>query len=144
MNKEETITCSHEHHHEYNSGHNHECHDTHDHLHNHSGNLSDLMASIPTEQQFFMAADVFSMLCDSTRLRILWLLCHTEECVSDIAAAVDMSSPAVSHHLRNLKQSGLIVSRREGKEVLYTLAKTKEATLVHNMIDDIFEINCPR
>ena len=67
-----------------------------------------------------------------------------EECVSDIAAAVNMSSPAVSHHLRNLKQSGLIISRREGKEVLYTLAKTKEAILVHQMIDDIFEINCPR
>ena len=125
-----------------NKEHNH----THDqeHLHNHAGNLGELMASIPSEQQFFMAADIFSMLCDSTRLRILWLLCHTEECVSDIAAAVDMSSPAVSHHLRNLKQSGLIVSRREGKEVLYTLASTKEATLVHNMIDDIFEINCPR
>ncbi len=127
--------CSHEHH-----EHNGAC----DHLHNHGGNLKDLMASIPTEQQFFMAADIFSMLCDSTRLRILWLLCHTEECVSDIAAAVGMSSPAVSHHLRNLKQSGLITSRREGKEVLYTLAKTKEASLVHNMIDDIFEINCPR
>ena len=125
-----------EHHHEHNAS----C----DHLHNHGGNLNDLMASIPTEQQFFMAADVFSMLCDSTRLRILWLLCHTEECVSDIAAAVNMSSPAVSHHLRNLKQSGLITSRREGKEVLYTLAKTKDATLVHHMIDDIFEINCPR
>ena len=127
--------CSHEHH-EYSEACNH--------LHNHGGNLKDLMASIPTEQQFFMAADIFSMLCDSTRLRILWLLCHTEECVSDIAAAVNMSSPAVSHHLRNLKQSGLITSRREGKEVLYTLAKTKEASLVHNMIDDIFEINCPR
>jgi len=128
-------TCSHEHH-----KHNESC----EPLHNHGGNLADLMASIPTEQQFFMAADVFSMLCDSTRLRILWLLCHTEECVSDIAAAVGMSSPAVSHHLRNLKQCGLITSRREGKEVLYTLAETKEASLVHNMIDDIFEINCRR
>lgn len=126
------------------SDHHHDHADSCDHLHNHGGNLNDLMASIPTEQQFFMAADVFSMLCDSTRLRILWLLCHTEECVSDIAAAVNMSSPAVSHHLRNLKQSELITSRREGKEVLYSLAKTKEATLVHHMIDDIFEINCPR
>ena len=113
-------------------------------LHNHSGNLTKLMESIPSEQQFFMAADIFSMLCDSTRLRILWLLCHTEECVSDIATAVCMSSPAVSHHLKTLKQSGLITSRREGKEVLYKLAPTKEATLVHRMIDDIFEINCPR
>lgn len=123
---------------------NHTSKHTQEHLHDHHGNLHELMASIPTEQQFFMAADVFSMLCDSTRLRILWLLCHTEECVSDIAAAVGMSSPAVSHHLRTLKQSGLIVARREGKEVLYTLASTKEAGLVHNMIDDIFEINCPR
>lgn len=136
-------TCSHEHHEHSKIG-DHQHPHTQEHLHNHGGNLSDLMAAIPTEQQFFMAADVFSMLCDSTRLRILWLLCHTEECVSDIAAAVNMSSPAVSHHLRNLKQSGLITSRREGKEVLYTLAKTKEASLVHNMIDDIFEINCPR
>lgn len=126
------------------SEHNHEHNEICEHLHNHAGNLTDLMAAIPSEQQFFMAADVFSMLCDSTRLRILWLLCHTEECVSDIAAAVNMSSPAVSHHLRNLKQSGLITSKREGKEVLYKLAKTKEATLVHHMIDDIFEINCPR
>ena len=114
------------------------------HLHNHHGNLHELLEHIPTDEQFFLAADVFSMLCDSTRLRILWLLCHTEECVSDIAAAVSMSSPAVSHHLRTLKQSGLITSRREGKEVLYTLAKTKEAGLVHDMIDTMFEINCPR
>lgn len=117
---------------------------THEHLHNHGGNLTDLMAAIPSEQQFFLAADIFSMMCDSTRLRILWLLCHTEECVSDIAAAVDMSSPAVSHHLRTLKQSGLIVSRRDGKEVLYRLADTKKATLVHHMIDDMFDMDCPR
>lgn len=116
----------------------------HGQLHHHTENLEELMKNIPNEQQFFMAADVFSMLCDSTRLRILWLLCHAEECVSDIAAAVEMSAPAVSHHLRTLKQSKLITSRREGKEVLYTLADTKEAELVHDMIDDVFEINCVR
>ena len=114
----------------------------HSDFHNHTEHLEELLEHIPNEQQFFMAADVFSMLCDSTRLRILWLLCHARECVSDIAAAVGMSSPAVSHHLRTLKQSGLIVSSRSGKEMLYTLADTKEAQLVHNMIDDIFEINC--
>ena len=57
-----------------------------------------------------------SLLSDPSRLRIFWLLCHCEECVMNISALVDMSSPAVSHHLRNLKASGLIVSRREGKE----------------------------
>lgn len=113
-------------------------------LHNHSQGTKELLENIPSEQDFLQAADVFSQLCDSTRLRILWLLCHSEECVNDIAAAVEMSSPAVSHHLRTLRQAGLIVGRREGKEVLYTLQNTKEASLVHQMIDDIFEINCKK
>lgn len=78
-----------------------------------------------------------------SRLRILWLLCHCEECVYNLSAAVNMSSPAVSHHLRSLKQSGLLSSRRVGKEVHYRLADTEEARLVHRMIDDIFDMNCP-
>ena len=111
-------------------------------LHNHAHNMELLLEKMPCDEQFFVAADVFAQLCDSTRLRILWLLCHSEVCVSDIATAIGMSAPAVSHHLRNLKQTGLIVGRREGKEVLYTLADTKKAGLVHNMVDDIFEIDC--
>ena len=112
--------------------------------HDHGGNTEEFIKNIPEECTFLMAADIFSQLCDSTRLKILWLLCHSEECVSDIAAAIDMSTPAVSHHLRTLKQAGLIVSRRVGKEVLYTLQNTKEASLVHRMVDDVFEINCTK
>lgn len=111
--------------------------------HNH-GNARMLLENKPSDNDFFDAADIFSQLCDATRLKILWLLCHTEECVSDIAVAVSMSSPAVSHHLKTLRQTGLITSRREGKEVLYTLADTKKAGLVHQMIDDIFRITCPK
>lgn len=115
---------------------------TRERLHDHGHDMEKLLVKMPAEEQVFMAADVFAQLCDSTRLRILWLLCHSEVCVSDIATAIGMSAPAVSHHLRTLKQTGLIVGRREGKEVLYTLADTKKASLVHNMVDDIFEMNC--
>lgn len=108
-------------------------------LHDHGHDMEQVLLKMPVEEQFFVAADIFAQLCDSTRLRILWLLCHSEVCVSDIATAIGMSAPAVSHHLRTLKQTGLIVGRREGKEVLYTLAATKKAELVHNMVDDIFE-----
>ena len=111
-------------------------------LHDHGHDMEGLLMKMPEEEQFFTAADIFAQLCDSTRLRIVWLLCHSEVCVSDIATAIGMSAPAVSHHLRTLKQTGLIVGRREGKEVLYTLANTKKAGLVHNMVDDIFEMNC--
>lgn len=99
---------------------------------------------MPPEAEFQKASDTFAQLCDSTRLRILWLLCHSEECVTNIAAAVGMSGSAVSHHLRVLKQTGLISFRRIGKEVHYTLSATPEAGLVHRMIDDIFDMNCPR
>lgn len=116
--------------------------DIHATLHDHGHDMKQLLENMPAEEQFFMAADVFAQLCDSTRLRILWLLCHSEVCVSDIATAIGMSAPAVSHHLRTLKQTGLIVGRREGKEVLYTLASTKKAGLVHNMVDDIFGCCC--
>ena len=80
------------------------------------------------------------MISDSTRLKILWLLCHSEECVTNIAAAIEMTAPAVSHHLRLLKNAGLIVSRKDGKETYYTLAKTEEAVLVHDIIDRTFHI----
>ena len=116
-----------------------------DHMpHDHGQDIEFVLERIPPEDAFAKAADTFQQLCDSTRLRILWLLCHREECVCNIAAAVNMSGSAVSHHLRTLKQTGLIRFRRVGKEVHYTLADTEEARLVHRMIDDIFEMNCPR
>lgn len=98
---------------------------------------------MPSEELFVDAADIFSQLADGTRLRIMWLLCHSEECVTNIAAAIGMSDPAVSHHLRILKSNGLISSRRIGKEVHYTIAKTQAAVLVHQMIDDVFKMKCP-
>ncbi len=56
---------------------------------------------------------------------------------------MDMSSPAVSHHLRQLKTSGFVVSRREGKEVYYRAADTRQVRLLHKMIEDLMEISCP-
>ena len=72
-------------------------------------------------------------------------LCRELEkpCVGNISAMMDMSSPAISHHLRALKASGLIVSRREGKEVYYRAADTAQARLLHQMIERVMEIACP-
>ena len=57
---------------------------------------------------------------------------------------MDMSSPAVSHHLRQLRSAGLIVSRREGKEVYYKAADTAQARLFHRLIEELLEISCPK
>ena len=57
---------------------------------------------------------------------------------------MDMSSPAVSHHLRQLRSAGLIVSRREGKEVYYRASDTIQAKLFHKLIEELLEISCPK
>jgi len=112
--------------------------------HDHGQNIESILEKMPTNKEFTKISDAFQKLSDGTRLKILWLLCHSRECVSNIAAAVDMSSAAVSHHLQILKNSGLIVSERSGKEIYYTLADTREAQLLHGAIDELFEVKFPR
>ena len=92
---------------------------------------------------FAAAAEVFKQLSDPTRVRIFWLLSHQEACVINLAAMLEMSSPAVSHHLRSLTESGLLVSRRDGKEVYYRAADTEESRLLHEIVERVMEIACP-
>lgn len=94
-------------------------------------------------EKFQLVADIFKQLGDTTRVRLFWLLCHCEECVINISAMLEMSSPAVSHHLRILRGSGLIVCRREGKEVYYQAADTQQSQLLHKMIEQVIEVTCP-
>lgn len=111
--------------------------------HNHSGKSARVENALPDDSAVSGVSEAMKQLGDPTRLRIFWFLCHAEECVVDIAAAVNMTSPAVSHHLRLLKASGLIVSRRNGKEMLYRAADTQLALALHHIIENIAEITCP-
>ena len=60
-------------------------------------------------------------LADDTRQKILVMLLNGEMRVSDIVDAFTMSQPTISHHLGILKQFGLVTSRKEGKQVFYSL-----------------------
>lgn len=111
--------------------------------HDHGHTLDVILGKMPDGEKFSEAAATFQQLCDPTRLRIFWLICHAEECVSNIAAAVEMSDAAVSHHLRTLKMHGLIKNRRIGKEVHYSIAENDRARLAHQMLDDYFHMSCP-
>ena len=101
------------------------------------------LSHAPSPEDFQTVSDLFKQLGDGSRVRIFWILCHCEECVINLSSLVGMSSPAVSHHLRQLKAGGLLVSRREGKEVYYKAAETPQAQLLHHMIEDLMEIACP-
>lgn len=111
--------------------------------HDHGQNTEKVLREMPDQEACARTAEIFKQVSDGSRLRILWFLCHCEECVSNIAAAMEMSDPAVSHHLRLLKKSGLIVSRKDGKETYYRLADTDKASLLHRVCEEMFEISCP-
>lgn len=113
----------------------------HQHGERHSENI---YKEVSCTEHFLAAAEIFKQLSDTTRIRIFFLLCHKEECVVNMAALLQMSSPAVSHHLRSLSECGLIDSRREGKEVYYKAADTEECRLLHKIVEQIMEITCPQ
>ena len=110
---------------------------------NHTGNLEEIINHLPSYDEALIPAELFSILSDPTRIRILWLLCHTTECVLDIGLAINMSSPAVSHHLKILKSHNIITSKKVGKEMQYTLSDNKYAKVIHDMLDNMFNISCP-
>lgn len=90
---------------------------------------------MPDIETFEKISDLFKQLGDPTRMRIFWILCHHEECVIYISARMDMSSPAVAHHLRLLKTSGLVTSRRQGKETYYRASDSDKTQALHQMIE---------
>jgi DNA-binding transcriptional ArsR family regulator len=73
------------------------------------------------EQTFTHLADLFGALSDPTRLRIISVLLEGEMNVGDIAGRLGMSESAVSHQLRGLRQMRLIHSRKDGRQVFYSL-----------------------
>lgn len=111
--------------------------------HHHHEEDHEALGNIPGASDFQIVSSLFKQLADPNRLRIFWVLCHYEECVINISALMDMSSPAVAHHLRLLRQSGLLESRREGKEVYYKAASNEAAQALHTMIETMMEISCP-
>jgi ArsR family transcriptional regulator len=77
--------------------------------------------NMPDQIALYDVADLFKLFGDSTRLGILWALSESEMCVCDLCALLKMKQPAVSHQLKNLKQSRVVKARRDGKIVYYSL-----------------------
>jgi DNA-binding transcriptional ArsR family regulator len=67
------------------------------------------------------ASQMFKVLSDPTRLKILLYLKNGEQNVTAISQAVEMEQSAVSHQLRLLRENHVVKTRREGKAVLYSL-----------------------
>jgi ArsR family transcriptional regulator len=75
------------------------------------------------DQARAVAALRFRALGDETRLRILEALATGERCVSDLMDALGLGQSLVSHHLRALREAGLVTVRREGRRINYTISE---------------------
>ena len=80
------------------------------------------MTFMPDEELLYDLADFFKTFGDTTRVKILYALMEQDLCVADLAEAIGATQSAVSHQLRTLKQSRLVRAKREGKNVVYSLA----------------------
>ena len=97
------------------------------------------MNSIPDKETMTQIAELFKAFGDPTRVHILSLLVERELCVGDISAGVELTQSAVSHQLRILKQMHLIKARREGKNILYSLADDHVKTILQTGLEHVLE-----
>lgn len=119
-------------------------HEGHVHFKGQEESVHQLQLMLNEKGRFEGAAALFQVLADPNRLRLFWILCHREECVVNLGQIMNMSSPAVSHHLKIMKDGGLIESRRVGKEVHYRVADVPACRLLHPMAEGVLEISCPQ
>ena len=86
-------------------------------------------------------ATVLKALGDETRLRILESLLFGEKCVSDLVQELKCSQPHASHHLRILRDSGLVEGHRDGKQVCYRVTPTIQRALT-NRQGQVLDFGC--
>lgn len=104
-----------------------------------SASENDAFEEMPEEELLYELADLFKALSDTTRIRILCLLLGREFCVADIEHALGVSQSAVSHQLRLLKQAHLVKFRRDGKNIVYSLADDHVYTMIAQGMTHICE-----
>jgi len=93
-------------------------------------NLTRIRTGIGLENTGKKMAEIFKVLADPTRLKIVQALELEELCVCDIASLIGLTQPSISHHLKNLKLSGIVKYRKSGKMTIYSLKSSRISALL--------------
>lgn len=83
--------------------------------------------------------EVLKILSDEVRLKIVYLLSENELCVCELMEALEMNQSRISNHLRILRDTGIIKSKREGKWIFYYLSKDTMDKAIWDIIQSIVE-----
>lgn len=105
----------------------------------HESSIKKVKEAIPNDETLYDLAELFKVFGDSTRIKILYALFETELCVCDIAQLLNVSQTAVSHQLRVLKTNKLVKSRKDGKNVFYSLADNHVYSIINQGMEHINE-----
>ncbi|MBP5749750.1 MAG: winged helix-turn-helix transcriptional regulator [Firmicutes bacterium] len=95
--------------------------------------------SVITEEDLYDLADLFKAFSDTTRVKLLYALMEGELCVADLTEKTGATQSAVSHQLRSLKQMDLVRGRKDGKQVIYSLADDHVRTILQMGMDHVKE-----
>ncbi len=105
----------------------------------HTQLVDKVLKELPDEDALYDLAELFKVFGDSTRVRILFALFGAELCVCDLSEALDMTQSAISHQLQILRTNKLVKSRREGKQIYYSLADEHVVTIIAQGLSHILE-----
>ena len=87
----------------------------------HKEMVQDTLSKMPENETLNNLADLFKIMGDTTRCKLLFALLQNEMCVCDLANVLSMTKSSISHQLSKMKEVGLVKCRKEGKTVYYSL-----------------------
>lgn len=109
-------------------------------IHGVSHDLAEKISVMSSDDNIlYDASELLKIFGDSTRIRIIFVLCQGELCVRDIANNLEMTQSAISHQLRVLKQARLVSTRRDGKTIFYSLCDDHVKTILYHAIEHVME-----
>ena len=98
----------------------------------------------PQGQELEHLTQLFKVLGDPSRMRILFQISSSESCVSEVASKLNMTESAVSHHFHILRMNGLVSRRRIGKNICYIINDDHICSIISQgckYIEESFRVN---
>jgi ArsR family transcriptional regulator len=101
--------------------------------------VDQVRATMPDHADFYELANLYKLLSDTTRIKILWALHCRDMCVCDIAVLLDMKKSAVSHQLKSLRLARLVKFEKQGRMVYYSLMDDHVRNIFEKGVEHIHE-----
>lgn len=92
--------------------------------------IADITEKMSSDETYHDIANIFKLLGDYNRVRILCVLSYQEFCVCELSLLLDMSQSAISHQLRLLRNKNIVKFRKENKQIFYSLQNKEIMSII--------------